>query len=538
MKERIMLSVVLAFACQISAFSQNNFQKEFDEFRKETLKEYDDFRKQCLQEYIDFLRQPWPKKESKEAIKTPKEKPVPPVVYTEPDTLPDYSKLKKLNGKEIGVTKPELKPKDKIDKKPIEMPVIQIDDSVSLDIKDGGRALSLGGGVLRLKKEVYMQPVPLAPIKEDPTLSTPEYTFDVFGTECEVRIGDDCKFTLKGVSSNAVADALQKMMAPQFDNLLHDCLKIREERKLSDWGYYSMLCSLVDNFYGKDTNEATLALAFLYMQSGYKMRLGEDGTHLYMLMSSKHSIIGKSYFPIDGENYFILRGPDAKRMSICQAKFPKEMSLSLVIPTQQEFDTDAAEERVITSRRYPDFSFGVRLNKNLINFYDTYPASTLNNDFMTRWAMYANAPMDKEVTKKLYPQMKAKLKGLSNLEAMERLLNWVQTGFTYEYDDKVWGGDRAFFGEETLFYPYCDCEDRSILLSHLVRELLGLDTVLIYYPGHLAMAVDLQEACDGDYVQLDGRRFTVCDPTYIGARVGKTMPNMNNAQAKLILLEK
>lgn len=105
MKERIMLSVVLAFACQISAFSQNNFQKEFDEFRKETLKEYDDFRKQCLQEYIDFLRQPWPKKESKEAIKTPKEKPVPPVVYTEPDTLPDYSKLKKLNGKEIGVTK-------------------------------------------------------------------------------------------------------------------------------------------------------------------------------------------------------------------------------------------------------------------------------------------------------------------------------------------------------------------------------------------------------------------------------------------------
>ena len=52
------------------------------------------------------------------------------------------------------------------------------------------------------------------------------------------------------------------------------------------------------------------------------------------------------------------------------------------------------------------------------------------------------------------------------------------------------------------------------------------------------MAVDLAEASDGDYVQLDGRRFTVCDPTYIGARVGKTMPNMDNSQAKLILLEK
>ena len=146
--------------------------------------------------------------------------------------------------------------------------------------------------------------------------------------------------------------------------------------------------------------------------------------------------------------------------------------------------------------------------------------------------------MDPEVVKTLYPQIKEKIKGMSNLEAMERLLNWVQTGFVYKLDDVVWGYDRAFFGEESLFYPYCDCEDRSILLSHLVRELLGLDTVLIYYPGHLAMAVDLQEASDGDYVQLDGRRFVVCDPTYIGARVGKTMPKMDNSQAKLILLEK
>ena len=536
MVRRVISLFLLTLLYNVGAGAQN-YKQEFDEFRKETLKEYEDFRKECLQEYIDFLRAPWPKKEANKPIAAPKEKLVPPVVYTKPDTLPEL-RLKKINGKEIAVKIPKLTPKDKIDKKPVDVPVTPLDDSVTIDIKDGGRALSLGGGVIRLKKEIYKQPVPVSPIKQDLTIDTPEFSFDVFGTECEVRIGDDCRFTLKSVKSNDVADALQKMMAPSFDNLLHDCLQIREERQLSDWAYFEMLSSLVDNFYGKDTNEATLALAFLYMQSGYKMRLGEDGTRLYMLMSSRHSIVGKSYFPIDGENYFILRGPEAKRMSICQAKVPKESSLSLVIPTQQKWDVDLQKERVITSRRYPDFSFGVRLNKNLINFYDTYPSSTLNNDFMTRWAMYANAPLDEEVTKDLYPQMKAKLKGLSNLEAMERLLNWVQTGFEYKFDNEVWGDDRAFFGEETLFYPYCDCEDRSILLSHLVRELLGLDTVLIYYPGHLAMAVDLAEASDGDYVLLDGRRFTVCDPTYIGARVGKTMPNMDNSQAKLILLEK
>ena len=33
------------------------------------------------------------------------------------------------------------------------------------------------------------------------------------------------------------------------------------------------------------------------------------------------------------------------------------------------------------------------------------------------------------------------------------------------------------------------------------------------------------------------KRYTVCDPTYIGAPVGRTMPNMNNAEAKIIPLQ-
>lgn len=32
----------------------------------------------------------------------------------------------------------------------------------------------------------------------------------------------------------------------------------------------------------------------------------------------------------------------------------------------------------------------------------------------------------------------------SQYEAVSRLLNFVQTAFVYEYDDKVWGCDRAF----------------------------------------------------------------------------------------------
>ena len=169
---------------------------------------------------------------------------------------------------------------------------------------------------------------------------------------------------------------------------------------------------------------------------------------------------------------------------------------------------------------------------------------------MTRWAMYANTPLEDGVRSELYPQLKEKLQGMSELEAVQQLLWWLHgrldlegeikssDTFLYRYDEDCWGEDRAFFGEETLFYPYCDCEDRSILLSHLVRDLVGLDVVLVYYPGHLAMAVCFNEKVDGDFIMVDGRKFIVCDPTYLGARVGKTMPNMNNEQATVILLPK
>ena len=122
--------------------------------------------------------------------------------------------------------------------------------------------------------------------------------------------------------------------------------------------------------------------------------------------------------------------------------------------------------------------------------------------------------------------------------AANMLLNYVQTGLKYEYDDNVWGRDRAFFAEETLYYPYCDCEDRAILYSRLIRDLLNLNVVLVYYPGHICAAVNFTDGVHGDYLSLDGKTYTITDPTYIGAPVGATMPGMENKTAKVILLKR
>ena len=145
--------------------------------------------------------------------------------------------------------------------------------------------------------------------------------------------------------------------------------------------------------------------------------------------------------------------------------------------------------------------------------------------------------MSERIKHQRYPSLQKTIQGKSQYEAANVLLNFVQTAFVYEYDDKVWGGDRAFFAEESLYYPYCDCEDRSILFSRLVRDLLGLKVLLVYYPGHLATAVCFTDNVTGDYISLNNQKYVVCDPTYIGAPVGATMPDMDNSSAKVILLK-
>ena len=154
----------------------------------------------------------------------------------------------------------------------------------------------------------------------------------------------------------------------------------------------------------------------------------------------------------------------------------------------------------------------------------------------TSWKFYANTPLSLIARDSMYPALKAAIEGMNDFQAVSVLLNFVQTAFVYGYDNEIWGGERVFFSDETLFYPYSDCEDRSILFSRLVRDLVGRPVVLLNYPNHLAAAVNFSGEVSGAYLNVDGKKFVVCDPTYIGAPVGLSMPSTEGATCKVIRL--
>ena len=547
MKRKIVIIQLLMLALVLPTQAQNtNFRKDFEAFKNKAKKEYSDFRKQALAEYTKFVREAWEEFGAEPPVQIPEEEKVMPMVVEgyEEETASWFSKL--FGGKKD----PEKEAQKEAEKKAKKAAKEAKKEEKRRKREQTNNNLVVQQ-VVAAPAPATKQPEPPSEVVPVPEKANDYMTFDVFGTQCSVRIGDNCRIRLAGLSGDNVADALGEFTKPQFDNMLYDCLQERKKHHFSDWAYYQMLLALTDKFYGKHTNEATLVLGFLYSQSGYKMRYAHDANTLYILVSSQYNIFKKSFFYVDGECYYLLDdiGDDAK-LAICKAKFPKESPLSLRISAVQDFSDNPTLERTITSPMNPDFSFTITSNKNYLAFYETYPSSYTDNNFMTRWAMYANTPLEKGITAQLYPKMKEKLEGMTPLEKVQQLDWWVQGTvdikrenpnqgcFLYAFDDDVWGGDRAFFGEETFFYPYCDCEDRSILLSHLVRDLVDLDVVLVYYPGHLAMAVNFQEDIPGDHIMLDGRKFTVCDPTYVGSEVGETMPTMKDKSTTVILLER
>lgn len=440
----------------------------------------------------------------------------------------EYVSMTRKSWKEFNSFRALISP-DK-DVKPVS-PIVMSDDNAKKEKEDNRIAIE---GVVNPVSPV-VRPQPIAPIQETVDETPNYFTFSYLNTSIQVRKPQSIP-VLNGIDELSVANAWEELCTDKYNNLLIDCIKLRSSRNLCDWAYLLMLKDLGESLCGKNTNEAVLLMAYLYSQSGYRMRLGQYNGKLQMLYASQHDVYGRPYFECDGIKFFAMSKVEGT-IKINAAKYPKEQSLSLWVNNAPEVDCDVSQERTLVSQRYPELSIHVGVNRNLLNFYESYPTSEVGGNFMTRWAMYANTPLCSEVREQLYSQLTRQISGMSQLDAVERLLNFVQTAFVYEYDDKVWGNDRAFFAEESLYYPYCDCEDRSILFSRLVRDLLGLKVVLVYYPGHLATAVHFTDHVTGDYILLNNQRFTVCDPTYIGAPVGATMPDMDNAGAKVILLE-
>lgn len=146
---------------------------------------------------------------------------------------------------------------------------------------------------------------------------------------------------------------------------------------------------------------------------------------------------------------------------------------------------------------------------------------------------YARSILFPDVRQEIVSQLKDQLKDLELQIAVDKLLHFVQYAFPYATDDEQHGFEKPYFFEELLYYPKCDCEDRSVFYAYLLREVLGVENHLIHFPGHECVAVCLGRTLHGDGYMYKGKQFYISDPTYMGASTGMCMPDYRSTNPQV-----
>ena len=466
-----------------------------------------------------------PKQDTPAPEVEPKEEPI---VTPQPDVAPKQDK-----------PAPKVEPKEetvivKEEKQEVKKDIPNVDP-----LKGGIKGLKVKE-VIELPQVVNAQPKPFVPLVL-PKVKPNELDFTFFGTELSVRIDEYCEFKINSIDNKGIANAMEEVVNNELLLVtLDDCLSIRDELQLCDWAYLQMLDEIGKTYFGGACNEATLLTGYLYCMSGYKMRFGyNDKKELIILFASDQFISGIPFISIANDSYrtyYTYNDKEISTVYVCDYAMPSEKNLSLQINDLPLFDDDYKNIN-LKLHSYPvvlDYS----VNKNLIDFYNTYPTPMTEGDFTSKWLYYAHTPLSESAKSSIYPIIIKAIEGKSEYDAVNIIMDWIET-YKYEYDNKVWGYDRAFFPDETIFYPNSDCEDHAILFTRIVTDLLGLKTALLYYNssigGHLAAAVQFNGNIAGDYIEHKGVKYTVCDPTIYYSKAGRTMKSFKNVAPTLIL---
>ena len=481
MKKRHLLIILFTGIFSVPAFSQydsivNAFQQEFEQFKQSAIQKQQEFISQNDSVFLSFLEESW---------------------------------------KQMDVFQGRVKAKPK----PVSQPVIK-EDTLSRELE-------------------YIQPqtTPLIPdFKQDTCtgklLPLPSNSrivlrsFDFYGQPETLAYLPTTKPAIRQVNKDEIIGFYRSLAqnSTLWDYNLDMLQQSREKYGLNDWGYFQLVKSASQSVFN-NPNEQRLLCWYLLLKSGYRVKVGFDRDEVYVLIPSLQKLYNILYLAEPSQTFYLLdvTKPSINNLQTYQAEYPgSNRPFSFVLQQYPRFKGSTVSRALSFKGQSLQFTF----QQKDIDFLNTYPLCDLNAFFYS-----GISEKNLEILDRLFQPM---LSGKNEIEKVNVLLDFCQHALAYQTDQEQFGSERYLFAEESLFYPYCDCEDRSILLAALVKRYTKLTSVALDFPGHVALAVKFNNEVPGDYYIFRDEKYTVCDPTYIGARCGMLPPEFKNVKAEFV----
>ena len=376
-------------------------------------------------------------------------------------------------------------------------------------------------------------------------ISSQNVSINFYGKKLDFNVDDKLRMKNKGVKETEVADYFKEIskMSKETSDLWKQIDAYVNTMGLNEWGYFCILRSLSESMFSDIDNCVLFNFYMLRNEGGFKVKIarGKDSNKLTLLavIDNSKEVYSYSFFRFkETENtslkYYSIYGGGGSKESIYtynndeQNAGLKQIGLDFH-NTLNMGQCDVKRELNIA-----------KINDKLELPYNSAHIAYLNDVPMTVFPIYFASPLSIEAQRVFNEKLNAIKQEYTSVQFIDIILNFVQTAFDYKTDDQQFGYEKYFYPEEVIAYPYSDCEDRSALFAWLVTTYTDAKVVGLQYEGHLATAVCFGDDVNisGDMFSYAGKKYYVCDPTYINATIGMTMPQFKDKMPKIVKMSK
>lgn len=487
MRKYILLLITLCFS--LCSMAQNDIRSQFEAYKQKRAQEYKDYREKANAAFAEYLKKRWANFEPNKAQPAPI-----------PDVLPE----------------PEIVPT------PAEQPS-----------KEAPKPLPKPENTVVTVKDIVDKERPSSVVASVNTLSV-----DFFGEALNVPCNKD-KLPHMSIPDEQSFSAMWSVFSGNTTPTVKYIEQYVTTHNLNGWGCYQLVKRISEQAYGKNNSNERIALqAYLLSQLKYRAQVGMCGSALVLLLPFKETIYEVSYLTIGSQKYYIYSyGHNSSagyrtydnNFEYAQNVLSAAMAGSMKIGKSRNMEFERLGAMLGQKLEAPIYMGNIALQYN-------YPI--LDN------IVYYNQSLSADFARAILTPLRQKLSGKSEKEAVSYLLNFVQNGFAYADDNVVFGRQKQLFIEESFFYGQNNCKDRVGVFSWLVKELVGLDVIGVRYKGnaasngvaHITCAVAFTENVAGDAYNYKSKRYVMCDPTYINAGIGQTMPCYANSKSEILPL--
>ena len=318
------------------------------------------------------------------------------------------------------------------------------------------------------------------------------------------------------VTKEIVVDYWKKFIVANSNHLVNQLIVVQNRLGLNDWGYFLLIKAFTNALYPNNEAGETLLSWALMTRSGYDVKIGFNQLGSSVLYTSSTEIFGVHSVRINGSVYYIDKPIHSFPITSYLPNHPGAgRSIHLNIKQSLNFQGEVQYKNIEFRWDKRLYEFNLKYNPEDIRFLESYP--------QTDPTVYFNAPFSFLSGESLLKQIKPVLAGMKKEEGAAFLQRFVQKVFAYRPYNDMYGYDRFMFPEELLFKDESNDKGKALLFGWMITNLLNQKAALVEFPGFFSVAISLGQPMDGDNYLVNGRSYTIADPTFENAPIGLAM---------------